>query len=113
MKIEDIDKKLKDIESRYYKGHKATSDEIADWWSKEDQKEYKRLLTLRRKNEKKPMKKFRVTVWEECTWEKTIEAEDEGQAEAKAYEEISETGYDNWEIGSHGTNDITDIEEIK
>ncbi len=42
MKIEEIDKKLKDIESRYYKGHKATSVDIADWWSKEDQKEYKR-----------------------------------------------------------------------
>jgi hypothetical protein len=35
------------------------------------------------------------------------------QAEAKAYEEISETGYDNWEIGNHGTNDITDIQEVK
>ena len=35
------------------------------------------------------MKKFRVTVWEECTWQKIIEAEDEAQAEAKAYEEIS------------------------
>ena len=52
MKIEEIDKKLKDIESRYYKGHEATSVDIADWWSKEDQKQYKRLLTLRRKNEK-------------------------------------------------------------
>ena len=40
MKIEEIDKKLKDIESRYYKGHKATSVDIADWWSKEDQKAY-------------------------------------------------------------------------
>mgnify|MGYP001258328473 FL=1 len=59
------------------------------------------------------MKKFRVTVWEECTWQKIIEAEDEAQAEAKAYEEISETGYDNWEIGNHGTNDITDIQEVK
>ena len=46
MTNEDIDKKLEDIESRYYKGHKATSTEIADWWSKEDQKEYKRLLKL-------------------------------------------------------------------
>ena len=110
MTNEEIDKKLQDIESRYYKGHKATSTEIADWWSKEDQKEYKRLLKLK---ERKFVKKFKVTVWEECTWEKIIEAEDEGQAEAKAYEEISETGYDNWEIGNHGTNDITDIQEIE
>ena len=48
----EIDKKLKDIESKYYNGHNATSDEIAYWWSKEDKKQYKRLLTLRRKNEK-------------------------------------------------------------
>ena len=109
MKIEEIDKKLKDIESRYYKGHEATSVDIADWWSKEDQKQYKRLLTLRRKT----MKKFRVTVWEECTWEKIIEAEDESEVQAIAHEDIAETGYDNWEIGNHGTNDITDIEEIK
>jgi hypothetical protein len=52
MTNEEIDKKLEDIESRYYKGHEATSVDIADWWSKEDQKQYKRLLTLRRKNEK-------------------------------------------------------------
>ena len=109
MKNEEIDKKLKDIESRYYKGHEATSVDIADWWSKEDQKQYKRLLTLRRKT----MKKFKVTVWEECTWEKIIEAEDESEVQAIAYEDIAETGYDNWEIGNHGTNDITDIEEIK
>ena len=105
-----IDKKLQDIESRYYKGHKATSTEIVDWWSKEDQKEYKRLLKLK---ERKSMKKFRVTVWEECTWEKIIEAEDESKVEAIAYEDIAETGYDNWEIGNNGTSDITDIEEIK
>lgn len=109
MKIEEIDKKLKDIENKYHNGQNATSVDIADWWSKEDQKEYKRLLKLK---ERKPMKKFKVTVWEECTWEKIIEAEDEGQAEAKAYGDIAETGYDNWEIGNHGTNDITDIEEI-
>ena len=110
MKIEDIDKKLKDIESRYYKGHQATSVDIADWWSKEDQKEYKRLLKLK---ERKAMKKFKVIVWEECTWEKIIEAEDEGQAEVKAYEDISEKGYDNWEIGNHGTNDIIDVQEVE
>ena len=110
MTNEDIDKKLEDIESRYYKGHKATSTEIADWWSKEDQKEYKRLLKLK---ERKPMKKFRVIVWEECTWEKIIEAEDESEIQAIAYEDIAETGYDNWEIGNHGTNDITDIQEVK
>ena len=105
-----IDKKLQDIESRYYKGHKATSTEIVDWWSKEDQKEYKRLLKLK---ERKSVKKFKVTVWEECTWEKIIEAEDESEIQGIAYEDIAETGYDNWEIGNHGTSDITDIEEIE
>ena len=49
MTNEEIDKKLKDIESKYHNGHNATSVDIADWWSKEDQKEHKRLLTLRRK----------------------------------------------------------------
>ena len=110
MKIEEIDKKLKDIESKYHNGQNATSVDIADWWSKEDQKEYKRLLKLK---ERKKMKKFKVTVWEECTWEKIIEAEDESEIQAIAYEDIAETGYDNWEIGNHGTSDITDIEEIK
>ena len=59
------------------------------------------------------MKKFRVIVWEECTWEKVIEADTWDEAESKAYEDISGNGYDNWHVGSHGTNEITDIEEIK
>ena len=59
------------------------------------------------------MKKFKVNVWEECTWYKIIEAEDEVQACEKAYEDISDNGYDSWLVGSHGTNEITDVEEIK
>ena len=59
------------------------------------------------------MKKFRVIVWDEATWEKVIEAETKEQAEDKAYEDISKTGYVDWQIGNHGTNEITDIEEIK
>ena len=59
------------------------------------------------------MKKFRVIVWEEATWEKVIEAETKEQAEEKAYEDISETGYDNWEVGNHGTNEITDVQEVE
>ena len=59
------------------------------------------------------MKKLRVIVWEEATWEKVIEAETKEQAEEKAYEDISRTGYVDWEVGNHGTNEITDIEEIK
>ena len=50
---------------------------------------------------------------EECTWYKIIEAEDEVQACEKAYEDIGDNGYDSWHVGSHGTNEITDVEEIK
>ena len=59
------------------------------------------------------MKKFRVIMWEEATWEKVSESETKGQAEEKAYEDISDNGYDSWHVGSHGTNEITDVEEIK
>ena len=59
------------------------------------------------------MKKFKVNVWEECTWYKIIEADTKDQAEEKAYEDISKTGYVDWQIGNHGTNEITDIEEIE
>ena len=59
------------------------------------------------------MKKFKVNVWEECTWYKIIEAEDEVQACEKAYEDISDNGYDSWHVGSHGTNEITDVQEIE
>ena len=59
------------------------------------------------------MKKFKVNAWEEATWYKFIEAETPEQAEEKGYEDISENGYDTWEIGHHGTNEITDVEELK
>ena len=59
------------------------------------------------------MKKSKVHVWEEATWYKIIEAETKEQAEAKAHEDISENGYDDWEIGNHGTSDISDIEEVE
>ena len=59
------------------------------------------------------MKKFKVYAMEECSWYQIIEAEDEVQACEKAYEDISDNGYDSWHVGSHGTNEITDIEEIK
>jgi hypothetical protein len=52
-------------------------------------------------------------VWEECTWYKIIEADNKDQAEEKAYEDISDNGYDSWNVGSHGTNEITDIEEVE
>jgi len=58
------------------------------------------------------MKKFKVHVWEEATWYKIIEAETKEQAEAKAHEDISENGYDDWEIGNHGTSDISEVEEL-
>tara|TARA_B110000285_G_C14594082_1_gene367671 strand:+ start:197 stop:376 length:180 start_codon:yes stop_codon:yes gene_type:complete len=59
------------------------------------------------------MKKFRVIVWEECTWEKVIEADTWDEAESKAYEDISGNGYDSWQSGDHGANEITDVQEIK
>ena len=59
------------------------------------------------------MKKFKVYAWEEASWYKIIEADTKDQAEEKAYEDISKTGYVDWQIGNHGTNEITDIEEIK
>jgi hypothetical protein len=59
------------------------------------------------------MKKFKVNVWEECTWYKIIEADNKDQAEEKAYEDISDNGYDSWNVGSHGTNEITDIQEVE
>ena len=59
------------------------------------------------------MKKFKVNVWEECTWYKIIEADTKEQAEEKAYEDISDNGYDSWHVGSHGTNEITDVQEVE
>jgi len=49
MTKKQINERLRAIESKYYKGHKATSTDIDDWWFKEDQKEYKKLLNLMEK----------------------------------------------------------------
>ena len=43
MNKEQINERLRAIESKY---HGATSVDIDDWWLKEDKKEYKRLLRL-------------------------------------------------------------------
>ena len=53
MTKKQINERLRAIESKYHNGHKATSTDISDWWFKQDQKEYKRLLTLLRNVEKK------------------------------------------------------------
>ena len=53
MNKKQINEKLRAIESKYYNGHNATSTDISDWWFKQDQKEYKRLLRLLRKGEDK------------------------------------------------------------
>ena len=58
------------------------------------------------------MKKFKVHVWEEVTWYKIIEADTEEQAGEKAIENISENGYDDWEIGNHSASDISEVEEV-
>jgi len=58
------------------------------------------------------MKKFKVHVWEEVTWYKIIEADTEEQAKSTAFENISKNGYDDWEIGNHGTSDISEVEEL-
>ncbi len=46
MNKEQINERLRAIESKYHNGHNATSVDIDDWWLKEDKKEYKRLLRL-------------------------------------------------------------------
>ena len=70
-------------------------------------------IPLLTKKERKKMKKFKVYAWEEASWYKIIEADTKDQAEEKAYEDISKTGYVDWHIGGHGDNEIIDIEEIK
>lgn len=58
-------------------------------------------------------KMFRVTAWEECTWEKDIMAESEKEAEQKALKMIREgKGFDDWDVGNHGDTEITQVEEI-
>ena len=42
-----------------------------------------------------------------------VEADTKDQAEEKAYEDISKTGYVDWHVGGHGDNEIIDVEEIK
>ena len=59
------------------------------------------------------MKKFKVYAMEECSWYKIIEAESEEQAREKGYRDISENSYENWHVGTHGVDEITDILEIK
>ena len=49
--LEQVNQKIRDIESRYYKGHKATSTEIMDWWDLKDKMQYGRLLKLKWKRE--------------------------------------------------------------
>ena len=49
--LEQVNQKIRDIESGYYKGHKATSTEIMDWWDLKDKMQYGRLLRLKWKRE--------------------------------------------------------------
>lgn len=59
------------------------------------------------------IKMFRVTAWEECTWEKDIMAESEKEAEEKALKMIRDgKGFDDWDVGNHGDTEITQVEEI-
>ena len=47
--IEEIDKKISNIENYYWKGHKATSTERIDWWSLSDRMQLGRLYKLKEK----------------------------------------------------------------
>ena len=49
--IEEIDKKISNIENYYWKGHKATSTERIDWWSLSDRMQLGRLYKLKEKRE--------------------------------------------------------------
>ena len=57
-------------------------------------------------------KMFRVTAWEECTWETDIEAKNQKEAEDKAYKIISEIGFTDWDVGNHGSTEIMEVEEL-
>ena len=59
------------------------------------------------------MKEFKVYAMEECSWYRIIKAESEEQAKNKGYEDIEKNGYENWHVGTHGVNEITDILEVK
>jgi hypothetical protein len=57
-------------------------------------------------------KMFRVYAWEETTWETNIEAENQKEAEDKAYKLIQEIGFTDWDVGSHGNTEIMEVEEL-
>jgi len=57
-------------------------------------------------------KMFRVYAWEEATWETDIEAENQKEAEDKAYKMISEIGFTDWDVGHHGNSEIVEVKEI-
>ena len=59
------------------------------------------------------LKSYRIYAHEEATWETTIEATSKEEAERLAYDEISSTGFDDWEVGHHGNTGIIEVEEIK
>tara|TARA_R100000900_G_scaffold134720_1_gene112027 strand:- start:43 stop:240 length:198 start_codon:yes stop_codon:yes gene_type:complete len=59
------------------------------------------------------MKTYRVTMWEEATWETNIEANSEEEARDKAMKMACDTGFIDWEVGSHGDMNVIDCEEIK
>ena len=47
--LEQVNQKMKDIESRY--GYQSTSTDMQDWWSLGDRMQYGRLLRLKWKRE--------------------------------------------------------------
>ena len=59
------------------------------------------------------MKTYRVTMWEEATWETNIEANSEEEARDKAINMACDHGFGDWETGSHGDMNVIDCEEIK
>lgn len=58
-------------------------------------------------------KTYRITMWEEATWETNIEANSEEEARDKAMEIACDNGFSDWEVGSHGDMNVIDCEEIK
>lgn len=59
------------------------------------------------------MKTFKITMWEEATWETNIEANSEEEARDKAMEMACDNGFSDWSVGNHGDMEVIDCEEIK
>lgn len=59
------------------------------------------------------MKTYKVTMWEEATWVKYIEANSEEEARDKAMYMACEYGFSDWSTGNHGDMEVIDCSEIK